>query len=139
MVASAPVAATDPETRATIAASSLRGLSPAARDALFRLATVTAGPAGAVVHREGERRAHLELVVSGLVRVFVVGTDGRSLTVRYARAGALIGAASLFAPTFVLPATIQAVVASRVVAFSPDIVRRVTDRDPLVARARSPS
>jgi hypothetical protein len=66
-----------------------------------------------VLHRQGDSSPHVELVVSGLVRVYVTAPDGRTMTVRYCRAGALIGVVSLFASPFALPATIQAVTARR--------------------------
>jgi CRP/FNR family cyclic AMP-dependent transcriptional regulator len=47
------------------------------------------------MHREWETARHLYLVVSGVVRVFVTSSDGRTMTVRYCRPGALIGAMSL--------------------------------------------
>lgn len=39
-------------------------------------------PASSVIHREGEGAPHLELVVSGIVRVFVTAGDGRTMTGR---------------------------------------------------------
>lgn len=90
--------------------------------------------AGEVTHRQGEPAPHLELVVSGLVRVYVSAPDGRSLTVRYCRPGALIGAVSLFAQPFTMPATTQALVDAAVLRMSPTTVRRMVAGDPRVAR-----
>ena len=73
--------------------------------------------------------------MSGLVRVLVLAPDGRTLTVRYVRPGGLVGAVSLFAPTFELPVTIQAIVASRLLAFPPDAVQQAVDGDSRLARA----
>ncbi len=98
-------------------------------------ATLRIARPGETLHDEGDARPHLELLVEGLVRVFVVGPDGRSLTVRYVRPGGLVGAVSLYAPSFELPATIQAIVETRLIAFSPDAVRQAVDTDPAVARA----
>jgi CRP/FNR family transcriptional regulator len=52
--------------------------------------------ARALTHNEGEAQPHLELVVEGVVRVFVSADDGRTMTVGYCRPGCLIGVMSLF-------------------------------------------
>jgi hypothetical protein len=46
----------------------------------------------------------VELVVRGLVRVHARAHDGRTLTVRYCRTGAIMGVMSLYADPFVMPA-----------------------------------
>ncbi|MBY5163383.1 Crp/Fnr family transcriptional regulator [Nitriliruptoria bacterium AS10] len=79
---------------------------------------------GSITHRQGDATAHLELVVSGVVRVFVTAPDGRTMTIRYCRRGGLLGAMSLYRDGFVMPATTQALVETRVLRFSP---RRVVD------------
>lgn len=61
--------------------------------------------------------------------------DGRTLTVRYCRTGALIGVLSLYAEPFVMPVTTQAVADSELVEIRPAVVRRLADRDIRVARA----
>jgi CRP/FNR family transcriptional regulator, cyclic AMP receptor protein len=66
-------------------------------------------PAGSTLHREGTMSAHLEVVVTGLVRVYVTAPDGRTMTVRSCWPAALIGVVSLFASPFSLPGTFQAV------------------------------
>jgi CRP/FNR family transcriptional regulator, cyclic AMP receptor protein len=76
--------------------------------------------AGTLLRHEGDGTAHLDLVVSGLVRAFVTAPDGRRMTVRYLRSGGLVGAASLFASPFALPVTIQAVTDTEPVSLSPD-------------------
>jgi CRP/FNR family transcriptional regulator len=93
-------------------------------------------PAGAVTHRPGEPAPHLELVISGVVRGFVTAPDGRTMTVRYCRPGALIGAVTLFATRFTtMPAAAQALVDAELLKFSPAVVRRAAARDPRVAQA----
>ena len=120
---------------AALAASSLAGVpAPAIRGLLTQARLVTV-PAGSLTHREGETSEHLELVVDGLVRVFVTAPDGRSLTVRYARRGALIGVVSLYAEGFRLPAGVQAVVDATLLRLSPDVVRRAAATDVRVAQA----
>ena len=73
--------------------------------------------------------------MSGVVRVFVTAPDGRTMTIRYCRSGALIGVMSLFAAGFTLPATIQALVDADVLRLSPSAARTAADRDVRVARA----
>lgn len=120
---------------AAIAASHLRSLSPDMISGFFSEATRLRFRAGTVFHREGDTRAHVELVVSGLVRVYVTAPDGRMMTARYCRPGGLIGAASLFSSPFWLPAAIQAVTDADLVALPAPIVRRAAERDLQVARA----
>jgi CRP/FNR family transcriptional regulator, cyclic AMP receptor protein len=92
-------------------------------------------PAGSTIHHEGETAAHLELFVLGFVRVYASAPDGRTMTVRYCPPGALIGAASLFRTPFSLPATIQALVDSDLLAFRTVGVHRLLEHEPRLARA----
>ncbi|MBB3085399.1 Crp/Fnr family transcriptional regulator [Geodermatophilus sabuli] len=121
--------------RAALAASSLAPLPVPVAQRLLTGARLVRIPAGSVTHREGETAEHLELVVDGLVRAFVTAPDGRTMTVRYCRRGALIGAVSLYATGFSMPAGIQAVVDADVLRMSPDVVRRAAAEDPRVADA----
>ena len=57
------------------------------------------------------------------------------MTVRYCRPGALIGAVSLFAARFTMPAATRALVDAELLKFSPAVVRRAAARDPRVAQA----
>jgi CRP/FNR family transcriptional regulator, cyclic AMP receptor protein len=118
-----------------LAASSLARLPRPTQHRLVAGARTVRVPAGAVTHREGETAQHLELVVDGLVRAFVTAPDGRGLTVRYARRGALIGVVSMYASTFRMPAGTQAVVDADLLRLSPDVVRRAAAEDPRVADA----
>ncbi|MCA1449827.1 Crp/Fnr family transcriptional regulator [Ensifer sp. IC3342] len=128
----APVGA---DVRTAIAASHLRSLPPEVIAGLTTDASRLRVPAGSILHREGDTSAHVELVVSGLVRVYVTASDGRSMTVRYCRPGALIGAVSLFASPFSLPATIQAVTDADLLALRASVVKRAAESDLRVARA----
>jgi CRP/FNR family transcriptional regulator len=125
----------DDGVRSALAASSLARLSTPATLRLLTGARLVWIPTGAVTHREGETAEHLELVVDGLVRAFVTGPDGRTMTFRYCRCGALIGSVSMYASGFRMPAGIQAMVHARLLRFSPDVVRRAAHDDPLVAEA----
>ena len=120
--------------RAAIEASHLRSLPPEVIASLTSGAARLQVPAGSVVHRQGTTTPHVEVVVSGLVRVYVTAPDGRTMTVRYCRRGALIGVVSLFASPFSLPATIQAVTDTDLLALRASVVRRAAERDAQVAQ-----
>ena len=120
---------------AAVAASNLRALPPSALADLTRTASRRAVPAGAIMHHAGETSAHCELVVGGLARVYVSAADGRTMTVRYCRPGALIGVVSMFRAGFSLPASIEAVTAVRLLILRPAAVRGAGERDARVARA----
>ncbi len=92
-------------------------------------------PAGATVHHAGEAQPHLELVVAGLVRVYVSAAGGRTMTVRYCRRGGLIGAATLYAPGYVRPFGIQALSDADLLVLRPERLRAMADTDPRVAAA----
>jgi CRP/FNR family transcriptional regulator, cyclic AMP receptor protein len=128
-------AMTDDEVRAAIAASHLGGLPPELIGSLIAEARRVHIPAGATIHREGETEPHLELVVRGLVRVHVSAPDGRMMTVRYCRRGALIGTPTLYAVGMERPFGIQALSDSELLRLRPAILRSLADQDLRVARA----
>lgn len=123
----------DDAVAAAMAASSLCRLPGPAVHCLLLRARLVRVPVGSMIHREGEAAEHLELVVNGLVRAFVTAPDGRSLTMRYARRGALIGVVSMYATDYRMPAGVQAVIDAELLRFSPDVVRRVAAEDSRVA------
>ena len=92
-------------------------------------------PASSVIHREGEGAPLLELVVSGIVRGFVTAPDGRTMTVRYCRPGALLGVMSLFIPGFAMRGSVQALVDAELLALSPGVARRAAEQDVRVTLA----
>jgi CRP/FNR family cyclic AMP-dependent transcriptional regulator len=116
-------------------ASHLRELPVDVLDDLLAGAVRLKIPASSVIHREGETAPVLELVVSGIARVFVTAPDGRTMTVRYCRPGALLGVMSLFTPAFALPGSVQALVDAEVLALSPAIARRAAAQDVRVTGA----
>ena len=120
---------------AALAISHLRSLPPQVLSDLLATGRRRIMAPGAVIRREGSSPPHLDLMVAGLARVFVAAPDGRTMTVRYVRAGGLLGAVSLFAPAFRLPATIQAVTEAELFSFDASTVCRAADRDVRVARA----
>ncbi len=121
--------------RVAIAASNLRSLPVPVQDRLLATGVARTVDAGAALRHEGDDTAHLVLVLSGLLRVFVSDVDGRTMTVRYVRSGGLLGAVSLFAPQFTLPGTIQAVTDTEVLQLDARAVRHAADTDVAVARA----
>jgi CRP/FNR family cyclic AMP-dependent transcriptional regulator len=125
----------DADLQYAVLASHLRELPADVIDDLIAGAVRLKIPASSVIHREGEGAPVLELVVSGLVRVFVTAPDGRTMTVRYCRPGALLGVMSLFIPKFALPAAVQALVDAELLALSPGVARRAAARDIRVTQA----
>jgi CRP/FNR family transcriptional regulator len=122
------------DARTAIAASSLGSLPEEVVAGLTAGAKRLRIPARSTIHHEGEDSPHLELVLAGLVRVQVAAADGRTMTVRYGRPGALLGVATLYAPIG-RPFGIQALSDSELLDFRPGVVREWADRDPQVARA----
>ena len=118
-----------------IAVSNLRGLSPAVIEALTADARRVDVPAGTTYRHVGDDRAHVELVVSGFVRIFVTAPDGRSLTIRYTRPGALMGVWSLYGTGQSLPGSIQALVDTELLIMEPATVRRLAAINLAVAGA----
>ena len=125
----------DAQLRLAVSRSHLRDLPGDVVDELLVGAGRVRIAAGSVTHREGEDAPHLELVIAGVVRVFVTAPDGRTMTIRYCRPGALIGAVSLFATGFALPATTQALMDAELLRLSPAAARRAAARDARVAQA----
>lgn len=115
--------------------SHLDSLPMETKDRFISSATLLTVPAGSTLHRERDEAAHLELVVSGLLRAYVTALDGRTLTVRYCRAGSLLGAVSLFSSPFSMPASVQAVTDAEVLAMSAPFVKKAVEQDVVVARA----
>jgi len=87
-------------------------------------------PATQTIYSEADTEA-LAVVMHGLLRVYMHASDGRQVTVRYVRAGDLLGVPALVggpAPVFV-----QAVVPGAAFRFDVDRVRRAARTDPSVA------
>ena len=112
----------DPAVADAVSRSHLRDLPADVVAALLDSATRIHAPAGSTLREFGERGPYLELLVEGLLRVFVRAPDGRSLTVRYLRRGDLSGVVSLFTPDYSFAATLQAMVDSDLISFKADIV-----------------
>lgn len=134
-MATLPTAAVDGAVLAAIAASHLHAVPPRLIAEMTEGATRRRMVPGETLHHEGETAAHFEILLAGFVRVYVSAADGRTLTVRYCRPGALLGALSLFQDAFVMPATTQALVGSELLQLRPAAVQRLADRYPAVSRA----
>jgi CRP/FNR family transcriptional regulator, cyclic AMP receptor protein len=90
--------------------SVLEVLSPTARARIVEAGLEVDVPAGGIVYRP-RSRPRCGLVLEGLLRVYMIASDGRQVTVRYARPGALLGIATVVGgPT---PVGVQALTASR--------------------------
>ncbi|MDQ0665420.1 CRP/FNR family cyclic AMP-dependent transcriptional regulator [Arthrobacter ulcerisalmonis] len=125
----------DADVLKAISVSNLHQVAPNSLRKLLAGAQRKDIPARTVTHREGDTNPHLELVVSGVVRVFVRDPDGRTMTIRYCRSGSLLGAASLFASKFSLPASLQTLTATKLLSLSPENVRQIVNEDSKVAVA----
>lgn len=123
----------DASIRSSISLSHLASLPTAVLESLSASSRLRGLPAGTIVHGAGPVESHFTLVVSGLVRVYVSAPDGRSLTVRYCRAGSLLGALTIFGAKQ-LPASIQSLVETRLLEFDPAVVRDLSERDARVSR-----
>lgn len=80
----------DDPIRAAIARSFLADLRPAILERLLDGAEVERAAAGTTTYIPG-REPRPSLVVSGLLRTYFAGPDGRQVTVRYAREGDMLG------------------------------------------------
>ena len=124
-----------PDFRDAVDASHLRDLPAEVLDKLLEGAVQSKVAAGSVAHRALEADQYLQLVITGVIRVFVTAPDGRTMTIRYCRSGELLGAMSLFSDEFTEPATKQALVDTQLLTLSPPTVRALAQRDLRVARA----
>jgi CRP/FNR family transcriptional regulator len=117
---------------AAVAGSPLRVLPKATVERLFEHAWLIEVPLGAVPQRHGEERMVPGFLVSGVLRVFQSTPDGRQLTVRYARAGALLALATIYMNR-TGPLSQQALTPCRLVRFAPTTLIAAAERDPAVA------
>jgi CRP/FNR family transcriptional regulator len=82
---------TDPELWGAIEAGPLADLPVPVITQLLQETTLLRSQAGTTFYRPGDP-AGLHFVVHGLVRIVLTSSEGRSVTVRYARRGELLGA-----------------------------------------------
>jgi CRP/FNR family transcriptional regulator len=124
----------DDDALEALAASRLGALPADAISELLVGATRLTIQARSTVRPVAGKSPHLEMVVSGLVRIQVAAPDGRALTVRYCRRGALMGVATLYAEA-VRPFTIEALTQAELLRLDPARVVSQAHRDPRVANA----
>jgi CRP/FNR family transcriptional regulator len=89
-------------------------------------------PAGGEVYR-AEEPPRVIVVRHGLLRLYHSAADGREVSIRYARAGDVLGLELMLGGP--APVTIQALTSTSVVALPISQLRRLFERDPAVARA----
>jgi len=120
------------DVRAAIADSFLSELDPDLIQRLVEQAIPLDLEAGAMLYpEEGDPR--MALVISGLLRVYLISAEGRQITVRYAREGDVLGTAVAVAGPVRTP--VQAVTDSRVLLLSVAVAQRVAQTNASVAWA----
>jgi CRP/FNR family transcriptional regulator len=115
-----------------LAQSFLATLPAETCERLLAGATLLDIPAGAVLYRD-EDSPRFGVVVGGLVRVFLTSAEGRQITVRYARSGAIMGA-----PTAIggpVDVSAQALTETAMLMLNVDGVRSLAKTDPALAWA----
>jgi CRP/FNR family cyclic AMP-dependent transcriptional regulator len=83
-----------------IGASHFGSLPAELKAALCSRARAIEIPAGDTRRREGDDHEHLDIVADGTARVYVSAPDGRTRTVRYCHAGAIVSTISLYSRPF---------------------------------------
>lgn len=121
----------EPDVRAAIDRSTLRLLPADRMEALLVDAVAIELPRGGSYHRNGTQPPP-GIVLSGLIRVYLAAPDGRTLTIRYARQGGLLGIAPFFSPIPTIGGG-SAVAASRVLLFRPTTLVHLARTDITVA------
>ena len=89
-------------------------------------------PAGSTFYRDADA-PRFGVIVAGLVRIFLTSTDGRQVTVRYARPGAVLGA-----PTAIggpVDVSAQALTDAALLLLDVNAARSIAKRDPDIAWA----
>jgi len=119
-----------PQTERIIDSSLLGSLPPPLRDRIVNEAVPLDVPAGSTIYRD-EDAPRCALVISGLVRVMLSASDGRSVTVRYARAGELLGVPAIVAGP--VPVSVHLVTPARLLMLNVRTMEHLGRTDPAVA------
>ncbi|HZC72151.1 MAG TPA: Crp/Fnr family transcriptional regulator [Jatrophihabitans sp.] len=123
---------TESQLRTAIAASFLSGLPRRLLEELLAARDCVDVPAGTTVYRPGEEpRAFL--VVAGLLRVYMSSPEGRQVTVRYTRAGDVLGIPVLIGGP--VQVGVSTLADSALFHIDPRILISTARRDPAVAWA----
>ncbi len=125
--------ALDAEVAGAIGSSLFGALQPNSLTRLLVDVNDVVLPSGCVVHPVGSP-PFFDLVARGVVRVVAASPDGRQATIRYARAGDVVGAASLFTKQRHVVAAVV-LKEARLLMFRPALVRRLGLTDAAVAEA----
>jgi CRP/FNR family transcriptional regulator, cyclic AMP receptor protein len=123
----------DPEVLAALRRSALRTLSDELLDQLALDAVVLELRRGGHHHMPGTPPVPA-LLLSGLIRVYLDAADGRQITIRYARQGALLAIAPFFSTLEAVGGT-EALTPSRVLVFRASILAGLARTDATVAHA----
>jgi CRP/FNR family transcriptional regulator, cyclic AMP receptor protein len=119
----AAIPATTAERRQRAIRSSLLAEFPeSARDELLAAALPIELPAGGMLYRDADE-PRCALVISGLARAFLSAPDGRTVTIRYVRAGELLGIPIIVGGP--IPASIQMVTNAELLVLSARTLRRL--------------
>ena len=110
----------------------LGGLAPDVQARILADAEACAVPAGAAVFGGGDAR--VGIVLDGVARTYLTAADGRQLTIRYARRGAIVGQRSDLSGDH-SPLGVQAITACTILEFSPATLSELTHSDAAVGAA----
>jgi CRP/FNR family transcriptional regulator, cyclic AMP receptor protein len=127
--ANAPGAVAPDLTQRAIASSLLGDLPAPLRAQVLADALPVELPAGGTIYRE-EGDPRCLLIVAGLVRVVVSAPDGRSLTIRYAGAGELLGVPTIIGGP--VPVSGELVTATRLLVLNARVLRHLGQTEPVV-------
>jgi len=118
-----------------IGRSVLRDLPREVIGQLLDGAVLSSVSAGSTTHRDDDP-PFSELVVAGLIRAYLRAPNGRTVTARYCRPGALMGIATVFSEDNPRAhGTTTALVDSRVLKLQPPVIRELAERNIQVTRA----
>lgn len=105
---------------------------PSVRERLVREGRMLDVPAGTIIHREGDAPS-ASVLVTGLVRSFRSASDGREVTLRYARPGYALGLSTVPAGTF--GASVQALTPCSLLALPMPVLEELAASHAAVASA----
>ncbi|MFI7405691.1 Crp/Fnr family transcriptional regulator [Streptomyces sp. NPDC049541] len=120
------------EVCAAVAAGRLAPLPAALVARLLSGAVTLDVPAGTVVHHAGSGPL-AQLLVRGVLRSVITSAEGRRVTIRYSRPGALLGIASVFSTGDAVD--VQALTDVQLLALSVPVVQHLARTEVLVAHA----
>jgi len=122
-------AATSQRRQRAIQHSPLAEFPESAREELLTTALPIELPAGGMLYRDADE-PRCALVISGLARAFLSAPDGRTVTIRYVRAGELLGIPIIVGGP--IPASIQMVTNAELLVLSARTLRRLGRDEPEV-------